>query len=171
MRYSPEFRPGPTSSSSDAAPGVDGRLLAEGRTYTGVDISPAMVELARGNVPAGQFIARDLATLDLPESSFDAVVSLYVTGHLPADEHAPLVRRAWRWLRSGGVFCSSFPLGAGEDVEGDFIGVPMFFGGIGPDATKEALAEAGFAIELERGLTDPMALQGGFLWAIARKPA
>jgi len=57
-------------------------LLAQrGYRVTGVDISEAMLEQAREKAATMglevQFIRRDAAELDLPEGSFDAVVSLY----------------------------------------------------------------------------------------------
>jgi len=152
-------------------PGVDATLLAQGRRYTGVDLSPRMIELARTNAPSGTFIEHDLVTLDRPADSFDAVVSLYVFGHIPADEHGPCIRRVFAWLRPGGVFCASFPLGSGDTVEENFIGVPMFFGGIGTQATQDGLRAAGFVLELLETRIDTAAVRSGFLWVIARKPA
>jgi SAM-dependent methyltransferase len=151
-------------------PGIDAVRLAADRTYTGVDISDTMVALARDRVPAGSFLRADLATVDFPEASFDAVVSFYVFGHLPADEHAPTYGRVFRWLRPGGVFCSSFPRGGGDEFDPDFIGAPMFFGGIGQEATERELRAAGFVIEMANDRVDDTATQEGFLWVIARKP-
>jgi len=144
--------------------------LAEGRRYTGVDISTTMLELARVRVPSGTFVEGDLTALDLPESSFDAVVSLYVFGHIPADEHLPTYRRVASWLRPGGVLCASFPLTPGDDVEDSWLGVPMFFGGIGRDATEQGLRDAGFDLELSevRENPDPTGGIESFLWVIAR---
>jgi len=151
-------------------PGWDAVALAEGRRYTGVDISTTMLELARVRVPSGTFVEGDLTALDLPESSFDAVVSLYVFGHIPADEHLPTYRRVASWLSPGGVLCASFPLTPGDDVEDSWLGVPMFFGGIGRDATEQGLRDAGFDLELSevRENPDPTGGIESFLWVIAR---
>jgi RimJ/RimL family protein N-acetyltransferase/SAM-dependent methyltransferase len=152
-------------------PGADAVALAEGRSYTGVDISGVMIAMARTQVPEGSFIEHDLATLDLPDSSFDAIVSLYVLGHLPSNEHIPTIERMHRWLRPGGVFCASFPAGEDDDIEEDWIGAPMFFGGIGHEAVVNALRETGFELELAEVRDDTDAdMQGeSFLWVIARK--
>ncbi|MDP9184705.1 MAG: GNAT family N-acetyltransferase, partial [Actinomycetota bacterium] len=153
-------------------PGVDALTLADGRHYTGVDISPVMIAIAREQVPAATFIEHDLATLDLPEGSLDAVVSLYVFGHMPSAEHRATIERVHGWLRPGGVLCASFPMGADDDVEDDWIGATMFFGGIGRDATIGALRDVGFDLELEetRDDTDADMQDESFLWVIARKP-
>jgi len=151
-------------------PGVDAVEFANGRVYTGVDISDTMVELARARVPEATFVRADLSDIEFPKRSFEAVVSLYVFGHLPAEEHVPVLRRVFDWLAPGGVFCASFPLTAGDEVEPDFIGVPMFFGGIGRDATERSLRGAGFRLELSEERLDDLAKQDGFLGVIANKP-
>src|SRR3954465_11762066 len=121
--------------------GVDAIELAKGRRYTGVDLSKRMISLARGRVPSGTFQQGDLATVAFPPGSFDAVVSFYVFGHVPAAEHVPTFRRVFGWLRPRGVFCASFPSAGHDGMEEDFIGVPMYFAAIGRDATESALRE------------------------------
>jgi SAM-dependent methyltransferase len=152
-------------------PGRDAIAIADGRRYTGVDLSPKMLALARERVPSGTFIEGDLTTVELPGAAFDAVVSLYVFGHVPAEEHLPAYRRVASWLRADGVFCASFPLSPGDDLEDDWLGVPMFFGGIGRDATERGLEDAGFELELAevRENTDPSGGTESFLWVIARR--
>jgi SAM-dependent methyltransferase len=163
-------------SSSDVlelgcGPGWDAVALADRRRYTGVDISTTMLALARERVPSGTFVEGDLTTLDLPENAFDAIVSLYVFGHIPAAEHLPTYRRVASWLRSDGVFCASFPLTPGDDVEDGWLGVPMFFGGIGRGATEQGLRDAGFDLELSEVRENPDPSDGteSFLWVIARR--
>jgi RimJ/RimL family protein N-acetyltransferase/SAM-dependent methyltransferase len=152
-------------------PGADAAVLASGRQYTGVDISGVMIAMARAACPDETFIDHDLATVDLPASSFDAVVSLYVFGHLPSEEHRWATERVHRWLRPGGVLCASFPTGAGDAVEDEWIGAPMYFGGIGREATLDALRELGFELEIEETRDDTNADMEveSFLWVIARK--
>ena len=152
-------------------PGIDATVLSDGRRYIGVDLSGTMLSLARERVPAGTFVQGDLASIKFPPESSDAVVSLYVFGHLPAAEHAPTFRRVFEWLRPGGVFCSSFPMGAHEGMVEEFVDVPMFFAGIGRDATEAALREIGFELEIseEKEEMEPTG-SASFLWTIARKP-
>ena len=149
-------------------PGVDAIQLAAGRRYVGVDISPRMILLARARVPTGTFIECDLAALERPKDPVDAVVSIFVFGHLPPEEHLPTLARIFGWLRPGGLLCASFPSGAHEDVEDDFIGVPMYFGGIGHAPTLTGLEQIGFEVELAEVRTDGE--DSSFLWVIARKP-
>ena len=151
--------------------GIDALELAAGRRYTGVDISARMLASASRRVTDGRFIRSDVTAMDAPEASFDAVVALYVLGHVPPAEHAPLFRSVHRWLRRGGVFCASFPVGDDDGVEDDWLGVPMYFGGIGRVATENGLRRAGFTIELgeERSGDDPAGGTETFFWAIARR--
>lgn len=163
--------PGSDVLELGCGPGVDATRLSEGRRYTGIDLSPVMLSLAQERVPSGSFLLRDLASLDMPIESLDGVVAFYLFSHLPASEHVPAFARIFRWLRPGGVFCSSFPSGQGDGVQEDFIGVPMFFGGIGHAATEASLLEIGFSIErseLEQEVKEDSSV--AFLWVIARKP-
>jgi hypothetical protein len=101
------------------------------------------------------------------------VVSFYVFGHVPAEEQVPTFRRAFEWLRPGGVFCASFPSGAHEAMTEDFIGVPMYFAAIGRDTTESALREIGFDLEVSevKEEMEPTGETVSFLWTIARKQA
>jgi len=110
-----------------------------------------------------------MTRLALRPASVDAVVSFYALGHVPAERHAPLFEAIARWLRPGGLLLTSAPVGSGEVTDPDWLGVPMFFGGIGEEATLRAVAGAGLRLErLE-------IVEGGghlvrFLWLVARRP-
>jgi SAM-dependent methyltransferase len=152
--------------------GVDAIKLAEGRRYTGVDLSGVMISLARERVPFGTFVQNVLTSTAFPQASFDAVVSLYVFGHVPASEQVPTFRRVFEWLRPGGVFCASVPSGAHDGMQEDFIGVPMYFAAIGGEATEAALRQIGFGLEISevKEELEPTGETGSFQWTIARKP-
>jgi len=66
----------------------------------GVELSPAMAERARVAAPSAEVLVGDAAALDLPDRSFDVVVSAFVVFFMP-DPTAAL--REWRrLLRPGG---------------------------------------------------------------------
>jgi SAM-dependent methyltransferase len=152
--------------------GVDATELARGRCYTGVDLSATMISLARERAPSGTFVQGDLAEVAFPPRSFDAVVSLYVFGHVPVAEHVPAFRHVFDWLRPGGVFCAPVPSGAHEGMQEEFIDVPMYFAAIGRDATEAALRDIGFDLEISevKEEVEPTGETISFLWMIARKP-
>ena len=104
------------------------RALAAGRHVTGVDISARQLELARAAVPEATFVQADMTALDLPAASLDAVVAFYSLTHVPRADLPELLAAILGWLRPGGVLIAS--MGAQDspdDVEADWLGVPMFF--------------------------------------------
>ena len=148
------------------------RLLADRHRVVGVEASYQQVRLAQTAAPQALLVQADLTRLVVAEESVDAVAMFYVLGHVPAAEHAPLLQRIAGWLRPGGVLLTSAPLGGGDDVEDDWLGVPMFFGGIGEEATRKALVAAGLSVETWEVVEED---EGHgrvvrFLWLVARKP-
>jgi SAM-dependent methyltransferase len=125
--------------------GVPGtRELARRHRVTGVDISAVQIELARHHVPEASFVRADAIELDIAPGSFDAVVALYFFGHVPVDEQRELVGRIALWLREGGLFLATVGAGeAGEEVEPDWLGAPMFFASLGGDSYIPLLRECG----------------------------
>lgn len=65
-------------------------------TYTGIDVSPDLIEAARKRLPTSELIVADLATWDT-KRHWDLVVSVSVLGHiLPADISAVIGKiRKW----------------------------------------------------------------------------
>src|SRR5205823_5193454 len=74
------------------------RELARRHRVTGVDISAVQVELARHHVPEASFVHGDAMELEVAPASFDAVVALFVFGHVPIEEQAGLIARIGLWL-------------------------------------------------------------------------
>lgn len=148
------------------------KALAAGRNVTGVDLSARQVELARRNVPEATFIRGDMTGLDWPSASFDAVVAFYALTHLPQAELPGLLTSIHRWLRPGGVFLAS--MGAHEapdEVEADWLGVPMFFGHPGAKRNRALVRRAGFEIERAVVESEPEDRHdASFLWVIAHRP-
>jgi ubiquinone/menaquinone biosynthesis C-methylase UbiE len=153
--------------------GTAAAVLADGRSYTGVDLSEGQLSLARRRLPKETFVQADLTSISFPDGSFDAVVALYVFNHVPRAEQAPTFARIFRWLRPGGRVMLS--LGAGDtddEVQADWLGVPMFFAGFGPDVNERSLRDAGFELELSdtRSQIEEGEGEVTFHWVIARKP-
>jgi SAM-dependent methyltransferase len=152
--------------------GAVAAVLADERSYTGVDLSTGQLALARQRLPGVRFLHADLTQVEFPEASFDAVVAFYVFNHVPQAEQAPAFERISGWLRPGGRLMLS--LGASDtddEVEDDWLGVPMFFAGFEPDVNERSLLEAGFELELSetRGQLEEGQGEATFHWVIARK--
>jgi SAM-dependent methyltransferase len=148
------------------------QALAAQYRVTGVDISPRHIELARVNVPTASLSVADMATLDLPASSFDAVVAFYAITHVPRDEHPSLLVNIARWLRPGGLFVAT--LGTGDDpgtVEDNWLGAPMYFSSYDAPASERLVTEAGLDVDSADEITeDEDGVPVTFLWIVARKP-
>jgi SAM-dependent methyltransferase len=134
------------------------------------DISAAQLVLARHHVPEATFVHADAAELELPAGSFDAVVSLYMLGHVPRGEQPGLLRRIAEWLRPGGYLLATLARGADEGVEEDWLGAPMFFSSFDEETNRRHLRAAGFELlrdetigQLEHGT------EARFQWVLARK--
>jgi SAM-dependent methyltransferase len=84
-------------------------FVARGYTVTGVDVSPAMIRLARANAPAARFRVASIERLHPPPC--DAVVAIgeivsYVPGGLPALQR--FFARVHAALAPGGVLAFDF---------------------------------------------------------------
>ena len=148
------------------------RLLAAEHRVLAVDASLAQLRLARDAAPTAALVQADMARLNLRTGSADAVASFYALGHLPSHEHGPLLHAIALWLRPGGVLLTSAPLGAGDERDENWLGVPMYFGGIGEAATRQAIESAGLAVEEWQVVAED---EGDgktvrFLWVLASKP-
>ena len=152
--------------------GVPGtRELARRHRVTGVDISAVQIELARHHVPEASFVHADAAELDVAAGSLDAVVALYFFGHVPADEQRDLISRIAVWLDDGGVLLATFGAGeAGEDVDPDWLGAPMFFASLGGNSYIPLLRDSGLEPLREQVLVQHEPGHGdvAFHWVLAR---
>jgi cyclopropane fatty-acyl-phospholipid synthase-like methyltransferase len=148
------------------------RRLAERHRVVGVDISRRQIELARTLVPDAVFVQADAASFEHPPDSLDAVVSLFMLGHVPRDEQGLLLRRIHGWLRSGGLFLATMATSGTEEVEPDWLGAPMFFASHTAEENRALVAAAGFQILRARVIPhhEPGHGDMSFMWLLATKP-
>ena len=145
-------------------------LARRGYTVTGVDISAQQLELARQQVPGATFLKADMAALDFPPATFDAVVAFYSIIHVPRGEQPALLRRVHGWLKPGGPFLATWATGSWEGSESDWEGwgAPMWWSHYGQDDNLDMLRAAGFDILSAQVRTHTFA--GGaetWLWTLA----
>lgn len=138
------------------------RLLSAHHRVIGVDASKVQIELARQAVPNAEFVIADLRRFSLRVGCLDAVVCLYALGHVPAEDHRDVLRSIADWLRPGGLLLANTPSGAGASIAEDWLGVPMFFDGIGEEQTFTAVVEAGLNLESAERVVDEDG--GEFVW-------
>jgi SAM-dependent methyltransferase len=121
------------------------RMLAERFDVTGVDISEVQISRARQLVPTATFIRADMASLDFPQGSFDAVVSFFALIHVPLEEQPSLLNRISTWLVPGGLFLAT----VGHDVctrVGDFYGAAMYWSHADASTYRAWLSDAGIEV-------------------------
>ena len=141
--------------------------LAARFAVTGVDLSARQLALAREYVPDATFRQADMAAVDFPTASLDAVVSLYAIIHLPREEQPALLARIARSLKPGGGFLATWPLSAWEGEQGDWQGwgATMWWSHYGAAENLALLRAAGFAIELAEERPEGAET---WLWVLAR---
>ena len=145
--------------------GEDARALALRFRVTGVDISSAQLAMANDV----DVIEADFTELELPDASYDAVVSFYALNHVPRERLAPLLSRVARWLAPGGWFMAAFGVGDTEAWVGEWLGTTMFFSSWPRETNSTLVSEAGLSIvrdELVR-LREPEG-DVDFQWILAR---
>lgn len=150
------------------------RALAARHDLLGVDISERQVERARRLVPQARLVEAYVTRLELEPGSFDAIVSLFLLGHIPRAKQRPLLERIFGWLRPHGWFLGTpGTADADDELVDDWLGVPMFFASYDEQWNREALLGVGF--ELADARVVPFEEPGhglvSFMWVLARKPA
>jgi ubiquinone/menaquinone biosynthesis C-methylase UbiE len=148
------------------------QCLAQRFAVTGVDISAQHIALARRNVPTATFVQADMAALDFPPASFDAVAAFYSIIHVPREEHPALLHDIAIWLRPSGLLVAAMGSGSTEAaVEPDWLGVPMYFSHFDAVTNQRLVEDAGLRIISAREETaDEDGVPVTFLWVVARKP-
>jgi len=147
------------------------RQLARRHRVTGVDISAVQIELARHHVPEASFVHADALEVEVAPGSLDAVVALYVFGHIPMREQRELIGRISVWLRNGAHLLATFGAGKpGEDVDSDWLGAPMFFASLGGDSYLPLLRDCGLEPLREEVVAQHEPGHGdvAFHWVLAR---
>jgi SAM-dependent methyltransferase len=77
-------------------------------TLTGIDLDPAALELRKNNArDLDVAICGDLCTIELPEASFDVVLSSFVLEHVPRADLA--LENFVKWLKPGGLLILRLP--------------------------------------------------------------
>jgi SAM-dependent methyltransferase len=150
------------------------RALAARHELVGVDISERQLERARKLVLRARFLQADATEVVFEPASFDAVVSLFMLGHVPRAKQRPLLERIFGWLAPGGRLLATLgTLNADDEVEADWLGAPMFFASYDEEWNRQALESVGFVLEEARVVPFEEPGHGlvRFMWVLARKPA
>ncbi|MFX0142281.1 MAG: class I SAM-dependent methyltransferase [Candidatus Hodarchaeota archaeon] len=77
-------------------------MLNKNVNYYGVDISPMMLDIAKTNVPEGNFFLTDGGKLNFSNNYFDLVFTITVLHHIPYDKKKNMIREICRVTKNDG---------------------------------------------------------------------
>jgi SAM-dependent methyltransferase len=146
------------------------RLLAERYSVIGIDISKKQIELARLNVPGATFIVADMTTLHFAPESFDAIIAFYSIIHVPRSEHPILIQNIYQWLRPGGLFMAMVGQCEVDQIEHNWLGVPMYFSSWDSQWYHQMIEHAGLQIIIAQEETGEEVAMPKMVWIEALKP-
>jgi ubiquinone/menaquinone biosynthesis C-methylase UbiE len=117
----------------------------------GIDISEAMIKLAKHNVPSAEFLCQNVMSASLADNEFDGIVSFYALFHIPRDQHKALLTKIYRWLKPKGLLL--FTIAHTDDgdgyIENNFFETEMYWSNFGPEYYRKTIESIGFEIRAE----------------------
>ena len=131
-------------------PGHVARALHElGVDVRGVDLSPAMVALARQLNPGIEFAVGDMLELELEPGSLGGAVAFYSMIHLARDDLDLVVTTLADAIRPGGPLLVAVHAGTGLLTAEEVLGEPVTMAVtlFDQDEVAGAMERAGFAVE------------------------
>ena len=139
------------SSILDAGCGagrMTGLLAAQGALVSGVDLSPAMIAIARRKHPDLAFDVADLSQLPAEDDQFGGVFAWYSIIHTAPAELPRLFAEFFRVLASGGFLLLGFQVGEGQrhmaNAYGHDISLDAYL--FTPESITSLLVQAGFDV-------------------------
>lgn len=127
---------------------VDKFFLSHGHKVIGLDISEKQIELAKKNLPNGEFKVEDMSELKEKEYLVDAVVSFYAIFHTPREAHSDILKKIHSFLKNNGLLLITMGSSEWEGKETDFYGGEMYWSHYGSEANAKLVEDAGFKIIL-----------------------
>lgn len=164
---------GPVADLGCGSGRVTAHLHALGLPVFGIDLSPAMVAVARRSHPDLRFTEGSMTALDLDDGSLAGAIAWYAIIHTPPEDLPALFRELVRVLRPGGRLLLAFQIGDGhvhiERAYGHEISLDAYR--LAPGVVADQLREAGLEVtaQLTREPTDRERQPQAFLFA--RRPA
>ncbi len=119
-------------------------LIGRGYDVTGVDSSPTMIELARGNFPGQDWLVADMRYLAL-RRRFQGLIAWDSFFHLTYDDQ----RRMFPIFRAHAAPDAALMFSSGPrygEAIGNLHGEPLYHASLDPDEYRSLLATNGFAV-------------------------
>jgi len=142
-------------------PGHITRFLADhGADVLGIDLAPAMIDIARQHAPALPFIVGSMLELPVADAAWAGAVALSSIIHLSDSDRARACHELGRAIRPNGWLLVSFHVESAEFAAGEVNHLTSFLGHaveldgyfLGPGLVRAQLVDAGFQVtaQLER---------------------
>lgn len=119
-------------------------FIQSGYAVTGVDSSPALIDLCRSRFPQNEWIAADMRTLDLGRR-FDGVLAWDSFFHLAHDDQRAMFRVFARHVQPRGALMFTSGLTHGE-VLSTFAGEPLYHASLDTSEYRQLLSRNGFQV-------------------------
>lgn len=152
---------------------ITGHLAGLGLDAFGIDLSPAMVEVARRDHPELRFEVGSMTNLDLPDASLAGLLGWYSLIHLPDEAIPAVLAHFYRVLRPGGLVLLAFHVGDDSRLKtSGYGGHPMrlFVHRRPPERVARWLSDAGFVVDT-RVVREPEGFETvPQAYLLARKP-
>lgn len=153
-------------------PGHTTALLRElGADASGIDLSPAMIEIARREHPGARFEVGSMTDLEVADGSLAGVLAWWSLIYIPDEAVPDVLGQFRRVLRPGGVLAVGFHIGDESKLETTGDGaerVETYVHHRPPGRVTGWVREAGFTVEAQH-LLDPDGPKPGAI-VFARRP-
>ncbi|MCQ0007345.1 class I SAM-dependent DNA methyltransferase [Actinomadura madurae] len=154
-------------------PGHTTALLRElGADAFGIDLSPAMIEIARREHPGARFEVGSMTDLDVADGSLAGVIAWWSLIYIPDDAVPGVLGQFHRVLRPDGVLAVGFHVGSESKLETTGDGdqsIQTYVHHRQPSRVADWIREAGFTVEAQHLLSPDGPKPGAILFA--RRPA
>ena len=159
-------------------------LANAGHDVLGIDLSGAMIDAAKANVPKARFEKMDIADFQSAPGSFDAITVYFsmIAGVTP-DQIRGYIQNIYSWLKPGGIFVfATVPIAANE-MEIKWMGRPVVVSSLDAGEAVDWISKVGFEVVRDAVTTFmPKAAEAGIcnaddvweephLFVYARKPS
>jgi len=147
---------------------LTGHLHGIGLDAFGVDLSPAMIDVARREHPGLRFEVGSMTALDLPDGCLTGLLAWFSLIHVPDDEVPTVLAEFYRVLQPGGVLLVGFHAGQGSKLKTSGYGghaMNVYVHRRTPAQVAGRLETAGFTVEAEMTHRPAPDVEGGFVFA------
>jgi SAM-dependent methyltransferase len=134
----------------------------------GIDLSPAMIDVARQDYPGLRFEVGSMTHLELADDSVTGLLAWFSLIHVPDDEVPAVLAEFFRVLRPGGTLLLGFHAGEGSELKTQGYGGHPMKVYVHRRSTAQVaawLTAAGFTVEAEMTHHPAPNIEGGFIFA------